>query len=287
MDWNNKEEVRKYKHDWAVKNGYYQRSEYKQHKREYHKIYCQRPEVKKRNQEYKKVYHPLYHQRNQEKICKKSHDYYWANREEVLLKQKRHCNQPEVKKIISKRRKTYREKPKHKKMQKDFQRKYRLGEIITSRILEIEKSFSFIRELYLEKDYDASSIAKKFKTSNSVILAVLRRNSISIKPKIFCNKRAIPCSNGLLVKSNSERVIVETLLQKGIDFVYEQPLPYKDTIYYPDFYLPDRDLFVEFAGLTDKKWYVEQLEKKRKAYQDLQKNVSFITKPEQIVEVLA
>lgn len=282
------EYMREYhKRDYVIakEKEYYQKPEYKQHKREYSKEYSRRSEIKPKRKEYLKKYRPLYHQKNKEKICKKSHDYYWANREEVLSKNKDYRNCPEVKKMYQDTTKIYREKPNNKQRAKDLGKKYRLGELITPRILEIEKSLSLIKELYLEENYDASSIAKKFNTSNSVIFAVLRRNNIPIKPKIFCNKRVIPCSNGLLVKSNSERVIVEILLQKGIDFVYEPHL--QNIRFIPDFFLPEKDLFVEFAGLTDKGWYNEQLEKKKKAYQEQNINVAFITKPEQIIEVLA
>jgi hypothetical protein len=276
-----------HKRDYVIakEKEYYQKPDYKQHKREYTKKHRQIPEVRERNIVYMKKYHPLYHQKNKDKNCKKSHDYYWANRNKISSQGKEYRGRPEVKKHYQISTRLYREKPENKKRNEIMSKKYRNGEITSPTILEMERRIGFIRELYLQKNYDIYGIAKKLNTSKSIISAVLRRNSISIKPKIFCNKRAIPCSNGLLVKSNSERVIVETLLQKGINFVYEPHLP--DTRFIPDFYLPDRDLFVEFAGLTDKKWYVEQLEKKRKAYQDLQKNVSFITKPEQIVEVLA
>jgi hypothetical protein len=229
---------------------------------EHNRLWRQKPEVKEANRKYMRVY-------EQKPECKEQKRNYRIKNKEKICEHNR----------------LWRQKPENKRRAKDFGQKYRLGEIITPRILEIEKSLSLIREMYIEKNYDTNNIAKKFHTSSSVILAVLRRNNIPIKPKIFCNKRAIPCSNGLLVKSNSERIIVEILLQKNIPFIYEPNLP---TIrFIPDFYIPEKDLYVEYAGLTDKDWYNEQLEKKKETYEKLNINAVFINKPEQITDVLA
>jgi hypothetical protein len=237
--------------------------------------------------EYMKRYRLLYHQNNKERICKKSHDYYRDNREKVLSKEKERRQIPEVKQKLKLKREKYMIKTDVILRKIDYDKKYVRGKINTKKILEIEQSLSFIKELYYEQNLDVTSIAKKLDTSNAVILAVLRRNNLFVKPKAFHNQKCLECSNGLMVKSNSERRIVELLLQSQVSFVYEQPVKYGDTTYYPDFYFPENDLYVEYAGLMDKRWYVAQLEKKKYAMVDLNKNYVIITKPEQIVEVLA
>ena len=237
-----------------------------------------------------------YYQQNTDIKKEYSKKYYYENfikiRPRRLAYRKEHSNRHnELERLrrlrpdVKEQEKNYRIKK--KVIQKQYSKDYINGRIVTPKILLLEKSLPLIKKLYYEQGWDAKSIADKLSCTKDVIIAVLRRNNLPVKQKQFSPKRYLPCSNGLLVRSNPERIIVEFLINNNVEFVYEQPLPYKDTIYYPDFYLPDRNLFVEFAGLTDKKWYVKQLEKKRRAYRDLQKNVSFITKPEQIVEVLA
>jgi len=238
----------------------------------------------------------LYYQQNTQAKKEYSKKYYHKNFDKIkpkkaLYKKKHSDRNNELERLRRLLPKVREHNRNYNFKRKDIQRKYRKdytnGRVVTPKILLLEKSLPLIKKLYYEQGWDAKSIADKLSCTKDVIVAVLRRNNLPVKQKQFSPRRYLPCSNGLLVRSNPERIIVEFLINNNVEFIYEQPLPYKDTIYYPDFYLPDRDLFVEFAGLTDKKWYVEQLEKKRKAYQDLQKNVSFITKPEQIVEVLA
>jgi hypothetical protein len=236
------------------------------------------------------------YEQNKEEKKKYSNEYYYNNRDKIKPKKAvyrkkyapRHNELERLRRLrpdVKQKEKIYRQG--RTLIMKDYHKDYSQGIISTKKILEIEKSLPLIKELYYEEGWDAKSIGDRLSCTNAIIIAVLRKNNLLVKQKQFSRKRYLPCSNGLLVRSNAERLIVETLLQRGISFVYEQPIPYKDTTYYPDFYIPDRDLFVEYAGLTDKSWYVEKLEKKRLAYQDLQKNVLFITKPEQIIEVLA
>ena len=63
----------------------------------------------------------------------------------------------------------------------------------------------------------------------------------------------IACSNGIKVRSGSERILVEYFIAQGIRFEYETPVklskwgfPFR-----PDFYLPEVDSFIEFQGMWD------------------------------------
>lgn len=160
------------------------------------------------------------------------------------------------------------------------------GKIITPKVLEINNNLEEIKDLYFNKNWDTKTIAIHLKTNQLIILAVLRRNGLPVKPKAFHNQKFIECSNGLMVKSNSERRIVEILLQKNIPFEYEKPIKYANTTYFPDFYFPNQNVLVEYAGLMDKEWYAKQIEKKKMAYKELNLNAIFITKPEQIKVII-
>jgi hypothetical protein len=248
------------------------RPEIKQKEKEYSRKYYARPEVKERTKKYLAI--PEVKERRKE--LGRQYQQNPLAKEKVRI----YLAIPEVK---EKRRENARQYNQRRKV-KIQHKKYCNFEIITPSIKKIKQKLPLIKRLYLKENHSATSIAKKLKTSPNLIIGLLRKNNIPIKPKIFCNKRAIPCSNGLLVKSNSERAIVEILLQRNIPFVYEPHL--QNIRFVPDFFLPVQDLFVEFAGLTDKKWYNEQLAKKKEVYTEINLNAIFITKPEQIIEAI-
>lgn len=258
---------KEYKHDWYMKNR-------ERLMPQYALYYRQNLEAIK---EYARKYSKIYHQIHKEeiKVYEKNHlaRIYELHRLRRL--------RPDVKEKDRAYRMTRRDKD------CQYKKDYAKGTIITPKILLMEKSLPLIKELYYGRRWDANSVAKKFNTHTAVILAILRKNNLPVKQKQFSPKRYLSCSNGLLVRSNPERVIVEYLIENNIEFIYERPIPYKNTTYYPDFYIVEKGLFVEFAGLTDKDWYNDKLERKKEAYRELNINATFITRPEQIVEVLA
>jgi hypothetical protein len=249
-----------------------------------------------KNRERTSLKDKLYYRQNAEAIKEYAKKYYYENferdRPRRLAYSKEHY--PEHNKWAKLRRlrldvkekdRAYRMTRKDKDHQ--YKKDYAKGMIITPKILLIEKSLPLIKELYFGRRWDAKSISSKLSCTKDVIIAVLRKNNLPVKQKQFSPKRYLFCSNGLLVRSNPERIIIEYLIENNVEFIYERPIPYKETTYYPDFYLPEKDLYVEYAGLTDKGWYNKQLEKKKQSYQELNINATFITRPEQIVEVLA
>lgn len=259
----------------------------KQHNKEYCRIH--REELKEYQKEYRQTHREklreYFRQRWKEpKRKEQNREDYQRHKTERLMWHKKHRERPDIKekhRLLDAIRYTT-----HKKEYQERGQKYRMGEITTPTIIKAEKNLSLIKEMYIEKNYDSISIAKKLKVSQDTIFAILRRNNISIKPKIFSNTKTLACSNGLLVKSNCERRIVEFLIKKNINFIYEPTIKYNGKTYFPDFYLLEKDLYIEYAGLTDKDWYNEQLEKKKQAYQELNLKVIFITKPEQICGVV-
>lgn len=76
------------------------------------------------------------------------------------------------------------------------------------------------------------------------------------------------CSNGLLVRSKSERIIANKLLEYNIVFKYEFPIEINSYIYYPDFtiYRVDgKKILWEHNGLMDKEdYYYKALQKIQK-----------------------
>lgn len=309
---------KEYKREYGKEYRRKHRLEHNAYNREYNNL----PEVKIKRREIARKYYPKHKDKiNQQKrerrkrpeIKQKEKEYakeYHA-RPEVKEKTKRYLAKPKViarRKILNRKyqqnplnkekRKIYSAKPEIKEKRKENARKYNQTkkvkmrhkkycdfEIKTPLIIKIKQRLPMIRKLYTKENHSAISIAKKLKTSPNLIIGILRKNGIEIKPKIFCNKRTIPCSNGLLVKSNYERIIAETLLQENMPFIYEPRL--SNSRFIPDFYLPEKDLYVEYAGLTDKEWYNKQLEKKKQTYQELNIKAIFITKPEQIIEIIA
>ena len=89
----------------------------------------------------------------------------------------------------------------------------------------------------------------------------------------------IRCEDGHYVRSNNEKVIDDRLYKRRVFHEYETRYKGQDgKPYYPDFYLPDANVFIEFFGVEKNK---EKNEKKKKLFlQDKKHNFEFIN-PEQ------
>ena len=82
---------------------------------------------------------------------------------------------------------------------------------------------------------------------------------------------------GEKVKSVEELTIANFLYLNGIEYEYEKPYPFGNTMYRPDFYLKDYDIYLEHFGVDENnraKWltpfneekYVEEMELKRQTH---------------------
>lgn len=76
-------------------------------------------------------------------------------------------------------------------------------------------------------------------------------------------------------KSAGERKIAEVLDKYGISFKYESPVividnDSKQRIWYPDFYLPEFGLYIEFFGLAGVPSYDEMIREKLAVYRNHQ-----------------
>lgn len=88
------------------------------------------------------------------------------------------------------------------------------------------------------------------------------------------------CESGHWVRSKSEREIDNFLFKHRIRYIFEKEYVYnpKSYPYYPDFYLPDYDLFIEYFGMYEDPKYNEKTKRKLDIYsQDTTKNFEFIT----------
>ena len=76
------------------------------------------------------------------------------------------------------------------------------------------------------------------------------------------------------LKSNGERMIASVLNQYGIPLVYEPRISVRgnthDKVLVPDFYLPTRDVFVEYFGRIGSRQYDIRHERKMEMYKDNQ-----------------
>ena len=84
-------------------------------------------------------------------------------------------------------------------------------------------------------------------------------------------------------KSEGERQIARLLDRCGIGYRYEHPLAVVDRgktrVWYPDFFLPDHGVILEYTGLNGKNSYQERLRHKESVYEALGVPVLYI-KPE-------
>ena len=88
------------------------------------------------------------------------------------------------------------------------------------------------------------------------------------------------CESGHWVRSKSEREICNFLFQHRIRYVFEKEYVYnpKSYPYYPDFYLPDYNLFIEYFGIHEDPQYNEKTKRKLDIYSnDTTHRFEFIT----------
>jgi len=90
-------------------------------------------------------------------------------------------------------------------------------------------------------------------------------------------KKSLDTMQGEKVKSVEELTIANFLYLNGIEYEYEKPYPFGNTMYRPDFYLKDYDIYLEHFGVDENngaKWltpfnekkYIEEMELKRETH---------------------
>nr|WP_294779127.1 UvrD-helicase domain-containing protein [uncultured Flavobacterium sp.] len=124
----------------------------------------------------------------------------------------------------------------------------------------------------IPEEYDNyDSLGEKLDTEKGIDFQTLKSKC---EPLNIVSKAALDTMQGERVKSVEELIIANFLYLNGIEYEYEKPYPHEQTMYRPDFYLKDYDIYLEHFGVDENntaKWlttfneqkYIEELQLKR------------------------
>ena len=126
-----------------------------------------------------------------------------------------------------------------------------------------------------EEHESYNSLGEKLDTEKGVDFQTLKSKCEPELNKIA--KATLDTIQGEKVKSVEELTIANFLYLNGIEYEYEKAYPYGNTMYRPDFYIKDYDIYLEHFGVDENnraKWltpfneqkYVEEMELKRKTH---------------------
>ena len=126
-----------------------------------------------------------------------------------------------------------------------------------------------------EQHESYNSLGEKLDTEKGVDFQTLKSKCEPELNKIA--KASLDTIQGEKVKSVEELTIANFLYLNGIEYEYEKTYPFGDTVYRPDFYLKDYDIYLEHFGVDENngaKWltpfneqkYVEEMELKRERH---------------------
>lgn len=118
------------------------------------------------------------------------------------------------------------------------------------------------------------SLGEKLDTEKGIDFQTLRSKC---EPLNIIANPDLNTINGERVKSVEELMIANFLYLNGIEYDYEKPYPFRDTMYRPDFTIKDYNLYLEHFGVDEHnqaKWltplneqkYVEDMELKRNTH---------------------
>lgn len=127
----------------------------------------------------------------------------------------------------------------------------------------------------IPEEYDNfDSLGEKIDTEKGIDFQTLKSKC---EPLNIVAKTNLDTIQGEKVKSVEELVIANFLYLNGIEYEYEKPYPYGQTMYRPDFFLKDYDIYLEHFGVDEQnraKWltpfneqkYVEEMQLKRETH---------------------
>ena len=144
-------------------------------------------------------------------------------------------------------------------------------------IKQEETAINDIKYLLTQKQEYLNKKANKKKTSEEIIEHdELHEVSEEIADYRRMYPATIRCKDGHYVRSSHEKTIDDRLYEKRIFHEYEKRYKAVDgQPYYPDFYLPDADVFIEYFGVVENN---NKNEKKKKVFlQDKKHNFEFIS----------
>lgn len=126
-----------------------------------------------------------------------------------------------------------------------------------------------------EENDEYDSLGEKLDTEKGIDFETLRSKSVTDLNKV--HKAALDTIQGEKVKSVEELTIANFLYLNGINYEYEKAYPHGTTMYRPDFYLTDYDIYLEHFGVDENnraKWltpkneedYINDMELKRERH---------------------
>jgi DNA helicase IV len=127
----------------------------------------------------------------------------------------------------------------------------------------------------IPEEYDNyNSFGEKLDTEKGIDFQTLKSKC---DPLNIVSKSNLDTIKGERVKSVEELIIANFLYLNGIEYDYEKPYPYGQTMYRPDFFLKDYDMYLEHFGVDEHnraKWltpfneqkYVEDMQFKRETH---------------------
>jgi DNA helicase-4 len=127
-----------------------------------------------------------------------------------------------------------------------------------------------------EEDESFDSLGEKIDTEKGIDFQTLKSKCEEDSLNKVA-KTSLDTMQGEKVKSVEELTIANFLYLNGIEYEYEKPYPFGNTMYRPDFYLKDYDIYLEHFGVDENngaKWltpfnekkYVEGMELKRETH---------------------
>jgi len=126
-----------------------------------------------------------------------------------------------------------------------------------------------------EENDSYNSLGEKLDTEKGVDFQTLKSKCEPELNKVA--KAVLDTIQGEKVKSVEELTIANFLYLNGIEYEYEKAYPHENTMYRPDFYLTDHNIYLEHFGVDEEnraKWlnpfneekYVEEMELKREIH---------------------
>ena len=127
----------------------------------------------------------------------------------------------------------------------------------------------------IPEEYDNyDSLGEKLDTEKGIDFQTLKSKC---EPLNMVSKAVLDTIQGERVKSVEELMIANFLYLNGIEYEYEKPYPHGQTMYRPDFYLKDYDIYLEHFGVDEHntaKWltpfneqkYIEEMQLKRETH---------------------
>ncbi len=125
-----------------------------------------------------------------------------------------------------------------------------------------------------EEDDAFDSFGEKLDTEKGIDFQTLKSKC---EPLNIVENPTLDTLKGEKVKSVEELTIANFLYLNGIQYEYEKPYPHGQTVYRPDFYLTEHDIYLEHFGVDEHsraKWlnsfneqkYVEEMQLKRETH---------------------